>query len=236
MSSLRESLIYWCKISNAMFIYASQHASFLPERLRMAETILQQIPAKYCFITGSFLYNKTYKDIDVFVLSRSKKKFSHNNPKMNITIIDFNDLYSLFFHSITKSCVAKNILPQRPLKITLSDYWNVINEAVPTLLNQHDTYHKDVRFLLLYTEYFKSNVVLDTVALTEKINSFKSYKEILKYIKHEVPLSIEGKMTSSYLKRFFYTWAGTYKKLLEYDAQNFLYSLTHMMAKGNSHG
>ncbi|MBS3136820.1 hypothetical protein J4232_00160 [Candidatus Woesearchaeota archaeon] len=54
------------------------------------------------------------------------------------------------------SCVSKNMLPKKQLKVTLSDYWHVINEGIPTLLNQKSKYHKDVRFLILYTEYFKT--------------------------------------------------------------------------------
>ena len=219
-----------------MIIYNPQNAHLFLDRLKTAESILQQIPAKYCFITGSFMYKKKYEDIDVFILSRSKKEFSHSDPKVKLTTVDFNDLHSLFFHSISKSCISKNILPQRPLKVTLSDYWNVINEAVPTILNQHDKYHKDVRFLILYTEYFKTGNILDTVELSKKIESFKSYKNILEYIEREVPLAIERKATISYLRRFFYTWAGTYKKLLEYDAQKFLYSLTHSITRGHPHG
>ena len=35
-----------------------------------------------------------------------------------------------------KVCIAKNILPAKQLKVTFSDYWNVINEAIPTLMNE----------------------------------------------------------------------------------------------------
>ena len=118
----------------------------------------------------------------------------HNNKKVKITIIDFNDLYSLFYHSISKSCIAKNFLPIKPLKITLSDYWSVINEAIPTLLNQQDKFHKSIRFLILYTEYFNNNAVLDTFQLDEKINKFKNHNEILTYVSKIVPQIFVKKM------------------------------------------
>src|SRR3989344_4505037 len=127
-----------------MIVYNPTTAPLSNERMKEAEKLLAQIPAKYCFITGSFLYKKKYQDIDIFVITRSKKKMMIKNKKVKITIIDFNDLYSLFYHSISKSCVAKNLLPDRPLKVTLSDYWHVINEAIPTLLNQKDRFHKNV--------------------------------------------------------------------------------------------
>ncbi len=237
-----------------MIIYNPHNKELLNERIKEAEEILNQIPAKYCFITGSFLYTEKYKDIDVFVVSRSKKEIKLMNKmhkehgslayqksrrflsKVKFTFIDFNDLYSPFYHSISNSCVAKNLLPHKPLKVTLSDYWHVVNEAIPTLLNEKDTFHKNVRFLILYTEYFKTGDILDTFQLNEKINSFKNYTTVMNYIKQELPLIMNKHAKPSYIKRFFYTQAGYYKKLLEYKAQSFLYELTHAVARGNAHG
>ena len=218
-----------------MIIYNPQNQAILKERLKQAEELLSQIPAKYCFISGSFLYREKYNDIDIFVISRSKKEFTVNNKKVKITVIDFNDLYSLFYHSISKSCIAKNMLPQKSLKVTFSDYWNVINEAIPTLMNEKDKFHKNVRFLILYTEYFRSGKVLGTFELAEKITSFNDYQEILEYIKNELTEIIKKEMKLSYAKRFFYTQAGYYKDLLDYAAQNFLYGLAHDAVKA-AHG
>jgi len=215
-----------------MIIYNPHHKKLLSGRLKEAEQLLAKIPAKYCFISGSFLYKEKYKDIDIFVVTRSKKEIALKTSKVKITAIDFNDLYSLFYHSVSKSCIAKNLLPQRPLKVTLSDYWQVINEAIPTLLNQKDTYHKDVRFLILYTEYFKTNEILDTFQLNEKINAFKNYRKVMDYIQQELPWIINRYAKPSYVKRFFYTQAGYYRDILYYDAQRFLYRLVHSIIGG----
>ena len=144
-----------------MIIYNPNDENIIKERIEEAQNILGSIPAKYCFISGSFLFKKEYKDIDVFVISRTKKEINCINKKINIIRIDFNDLHSLFYHSASKSCIAKNILPKKPLKVTIADYWGVINEAVPTILNEKNKYHKNIRFLILYTEYFKNKKILD---------------------------------------------------------------------------
>lgn len=218
-----------------MFIYNPHNEKIIKERITQAEDLLNQIPAKHCFITGSFLYKKKYKDIDIFVITRTKKKIKINNKKAKITIVDFNDLYSLFYHSISKSCISKNILPMRPLKVTLADYWQVINEAVPTILNQKNKYHKAIRFLVLYTRYFKTGKILDTFQLDKKIGQFKNYQQILEYIKKETPPIISKKRKKSYLKRFFYTQAGFYKDIKDkYDAQEILYKLTHAVVRSGS--
>jgi len=219
-----------------MIIYNPHDETLLSERLKEAEEVLAQIPVKYCFITGSFLYKEKYKDIDVFTITRSKKELKVKDKRVKITIIDFNDLYSLFYHSVSKSCIAKNILPTKQLKVTLADYWHVINEVIPTLLNQKDKFHKDIRFLILYTEYFKTGEILDTFQLNERINFFKNYTEVMDYVKRELSGIINKHAKPSYIKRFFYTQAGHYKKLKEYTAQSFLYELTHKVARGIAHG
>ena len=200
-------------------------------KLKETEEILEQVSTKHCFITGSYLYKKKYRDIDMFVITRSKKKFKVRNKKAKISFIDFNDLHSLFYHSISKSCVSKGVLPKKDLKVTISDYWQVVNEAVPTIMNRKNKYHKDIRFLVLYTEYFRTGEVLDTFQLDSKIKSFKNYKEILTYIDREVPLVINKKIKKSYLRRFFYTQAGFYKGI-NYKAQRFLYELSHKITRG----
>ncbi|MFH1439608.1 MAG: hypothetical protein ABIG89_03515 [Candidatus Woesearchaeota archaeon] len=221
-----------------MIIYNPHNEKIINERVEQTEELLNQIPAKHCFISGSFLYKNKYKDIDIFVITRSEKKIGElkfDNKNIKINIIDFNDLYSLFYHSASKSCLSKGILPIKPLKATLSDYWHVINEAVPTIMNQKNKYHKDIRSLILYTEYFKNQQVLDSFQLNQKIIQFKNYKQLLEYIK-EISLFIAKNKKKSYLKRFFYTQAGFYKDMQSYKAQKFLYELSLSIVKGFTHG
>lgn len=219
-----------------MIIYNPLSNQFIEERLKEAESLLNQVPAKHCFITGSFLFKEDYKDIDIFAITRKKLDVKFSNKKAKLTTIDFNDLYSLFYHSITKSCISKNILPTRPLKVTLSDYWHVINEAVPTILNRKDKFHKDIRFLILYTEYFNTGNILDTFQLNQFISKIKNYNQILDYVNKEVPAIISKISKNSYIKRFFYTQAGYYKDTLDYESQNFLYELTHLITRGIDYG
>tara|TARA_Y100000310_G_C20695153_1_gene825164 strand:- start:3559 stop:4218 length:660 start_codon:yes stop_codon:yes gene_type:complete len=216
-------------------IYNSYNTKIIPERIIEAEQLLKEIPAKHCFITGSFLYQEKFKDIDVFIISRSKKKFKLSNKKANIIIIDFNDLNSLFFHSLVQTCVSKNLLPKNDLKVTISDYWNVVNETVPTIINQK-SFKKEIRNLILYTEFFKKRIVLDSFQLNKKIKEFKSPKQIFGYIEENIPQTISKSRKSSYLKRFFYTQSGVYKELRDYSAQNFLYLLSRKITQCLANG
>ncbi|MCK5025372.1 MAG: hypothetical protein KAS15_02190 [Nanoarchaeota archaeon] len=210
-----------------MILYNPSNIDIINKRIEECRDILFSISAKHCFITGSFLYKKDYKDIDVFVISRTKKEIKADNPKVNIIKIDFNDLYSLFYHSVSKSCIAKNILPKKQLKITFADYWNIINEAVPCVLNNKKAFRKEIRFVVLYTEYFKTSHIFDSFELMDKISKFRNYKEFLNYLSENIPGIIAKHIKRSYIKRYFYTQAGSYKDLFEYDSHRYLYDLAH---------
>ena len=56
------------KISNNMIIYNPHNETLIKKREKKIKEILNNTPAKYCFITGSFLYKENYKDIDVFAV------------------------------------------------------------------------------------------------------------------------------------------------------------------------
>lgn len=213
-----------------MIINNPHNKKILKERLKQIETILKTIPSRHCFISGSFLYNKNYKDIDVFIISRSKKKLNFRGLQINV--IDFNKLHSLFYHSVSKSSISKDFLPEKELKVTITDYWNVINETIPAIFNKKKDFLKEIRSLVMYTEYFRTGCILDSYELTEKIKSFQNYQQIIAYIKENVPLVIKNQLKSSYLKKFFYTQSGHYKKSKEYSSQQFLYQLSREVANG----
>lgn len=218
-----------------MIIYNPHSEPFLPQRLRLVDSLLAQVPAKYAFVAGSFLHKPHYQDIDVFVLSRTTKALPALGDRVSVTRLDFNDCHSLFYHSLSKSCVATDLLPTRPLRVTVADYWQVINEAIPALLNHKEGYHKHIRFLVLYTEYLRTKIILDSYGLDARIRAFRSHADILEYVQIHAPAIITAASKPSYVRRYFYTQAGAYRDMRDYPAQDFLYGLTHAIA-GAAHG
>ena len=214
-----------------MIIYNPSNKEMIKERIAEADKILNEVKARTVFITGSFLFKKEYKDIDVFIITRSKKEFKSKNPKVKITKIDFNKLHSLFYHSISKSCIAKNILPKKQLRVTAADFWNITNEAVPMIFNEKKNFRKDIRYLILYIEYFLKGEILDSYTLSQKVESFKEYKDVLNYLKSNLPSAILNKVNKGYVKRFFYTQSGFYKDSLNYESHKYLYDLSHSVIK-----
>lgn len=211
-----------------MIIYSPEN--MIPERIKEAQKLLEKLPYKQCFITGTFLYNEKYKDIDVFVITRSKKKIK-TEKRIKLSIIDFNDLHSLFYHSISKMCVAKEVLPKKELRATVADYWSIINETIPTLINEKESFQKAIRSLVLHTEYFENSRILTSYELRKIIYSFKNYKEVLEYIKIHAPIAIKNKAGEGYIKRYFYTQAGFHKQNIQYAGQKDLYDISHAIAQ-----
>jgi hypothetical protein len=211
-----------------MIIYNPDH--MIPERIKEAEKILDKLPYRYCFITGTFLYNKTYGDVDVFVITRSKRKIELEK-RIKISFIDFNDLHSLFYHSITSMCVAKEILPRKELRTTVADYWSIINETVPTLINDKNDFRKAIRSLVLNTEFLENDRILNSYELRNKVNSFTSYIGVLEYIKTHAPLAVKHTVKKSYIRRYFYTQAGFHRQNIKYPGQKDLYDLSHAIAQ-----
>lgn len=205
-----------------MYIYNTQ--KIIPERINEAKEILKNIKAKHCFISGSFLYKQNYKDIDLFIITRSKKKILSQN-KVQISIIDFNDLHSLFYNSIILTCISKNILPKKEVKITLSDYWKIIYQTIPILINEKNK--KEARDLILYTEYLINKKILDSIELDEKLKEFKNYREIITYIFRNSRKIFRKELKKSYIFRMFYTSSGYFEKMRQYKAYDFLYMLCH---------
>ena len=211
-----------------MIIYSPDH--MIPGRIKEAEKILEKLPYRYCFITGTFLYNKKYKDVDVFAITRSKKKIQ-TKKRIKLSIIDFNELHSLFYHSISKMCVAKEVLPKKELRATVANYWSIINETVPTLINEKENFRKAIRSLVLHTEYLENNKILNSYELRTLIHSFKNYGDVLEYIKIHAAIAIKNKAKEGYIKRYFYTQAGFHKHNIQYAGQKDLYDISHAIAQ-----
>jgi hypothetical protein len=214
-----------------MIIYNPFNTEMLKERMAEAERILDEIPAKTVFITGSFLFKESYKDIDVFVVTRSHKEIKSKNKKVKITKIPFNNLHSLFYHSISKSCISKDMLPTKKLRVTVADYWGIVNEAIPMIFNEKKDFRKDIRYLVLYTEYLLNGTILDSHGLTKRVDEFKDYGSVLAYAKKNIPAAITKHLCNNYIKRFFYTQSGFYKDTLGYESHKYLYDISHTIIK-----
>ena len=64
-----------------MFIYNPKN--IITKRIKEAEEILENLPYKYCFITGSFLFKEKYKELGVTSIAFPKLGCQQGGLKWN---------------------------------------------------------------------------------------------------------------------------------------------------------
>ena len=103
--------------SNGVFIYGKER--ILPERLQQASTYLRRfsrkLKNKHIILTGSFLYSKSYNDIDIFIVSKYEKE-ERSEGKFHINYLTEDVYTSLFFKSITKLGISNREIMKYPIE------------------------------------------------------------------------------------------------------------------------
>jgi len=179
-----------------MYVYSPER--ILPARIKEAERILGKVRAKHAFITGSFLYRRAYKDIDLFVVTRSKRDFSMEG--VDVHVIHPNRLSSLFYHSASKLCVSKSILPRPKVRTTMSDYFDLLNSRLTPVDNIMDR-DKEFRDAVLATIYHAEARILDSEEL--KSYRFHTHESFESFILAKAPAAFRDNMRPAYRRRFF---------------------------------
>ena len=168
--------------------------SILSERLSQAKRILKQMQKKYrrakIMISGSFLFNKEYNDIDIFILSKYKKE-DYRWKKVHVNFLPEEALNSLFFASLSqislnnfKSDIIKEFKIE--LKDLLQNYEILINK----ILNK-ENYQKELRNFILKLEYLSKNHILNPQELYEfriKLSKENILKLLQKYFSENLAL------------------------------------------------
>lgn len=177
-------------------------------KLKRAINILKKYSKKHknmkILISGSFLYNKKYNDIDLFVISEYNKE-DYREGKIHVNYIPCDIENTLFFRSISAVSIAnfrseKNLEEKLPIEDILRLY-----ELVVLLIMQGDYYLPELRDLILRAEYVSSKVILNSMQLktiTDRIIKNKHpIKIINKYIITKISSYPDLKI-KSVLKKF----------------------------------
>ena len=94
----------------------------IPERIIQARKLLQQMQRKYktakILISGSFLFNQEFRDIDVFVFTKYHKEDYHWK-KVQVSFLPESALNSLFFSSLCQISLS-NFVPEAQKEFTIS--------------------------------------------------------------------------------------------------------------------
>jgi len=159
------------------------------DRLNKAITLLKKYSRKHknmkMFISGSFLYNQKYNDIDIFVISKYEKE-DYMQGKIHINYLPADVEKKLFFHSIHTISVS-NFNPKEKIEedFNISDILHLY-EVVILLIFQKDNYLQELRDLIVRLEYVSNRVILNSMQLkiiTDKITKSKNSIQVInKYL------------------------------------------------------
>jgi hypothetical protein len=145
------------------------------ERSSKAITLLKKYSRKHknmkMLVSGSFLYNEKYNDIDVFVISKYEKE-DYKDGKIHINYLPANVEKTLFFQSINAISIS-NFKSERKIEedIDIADVLHLY-EVVILLIIQKDDYLQELRDLIVRLEYISNRVILNSMQLkyiTDKI-------------------------------------------------------------------
>jgi hypothetical protein len=220
--SIRSKLEAFIKISNnnnynnKLYI----NTEIIPKRIKIAEKILNSITCS-AFISGSFLFNKEYNDIDVFIISKkqNKKKVKEiigiDNNKLHYTYISKKDLLDPIIHGAAKSSISNFYINNdydKP-KLGLFDYINLFQE-IGLLIIQKKEDEKDIRNIMLHYLLIKNNSPPCSKEIYSKSKVFFKLNQKNKLIKLKQMLKI---ILRDYKESYLVKELKSYEKVLDHD-------------------
>lgn len=170
--------------SNICPIQSNGRSHILPGRFQKASEIIRILSRKHkkarILITGSFLFNWTYKDIDVFIISRYNKD-DYFKDDLHITYLLESELDTLFFASLSKICVRNfSVEPKDVFEINIEEIIQDYELLVNFLINRKNC-DFEIRKFILHSQHISKKMILDTkqlFGLRKNIMSVDTLKKI----------------------------------------------------------
>ncbi len=155
------------------------------DRLEKAAKLLKRYSRKHknkkMLISGSFLYNEKYNDIDIFIISKYNKE-DYRDGKVHINYLPADIEKTLFFRSIYSISIAnfrsdKKIEEEFKAEDILHYY-----ELVILLIMQKDNYLSELRDLITRAEFASSGVIINSMQLKKMTDNITKSKNPIKVI------------------------------------------------------
>lgn len=211
-------------------IYVSGKEKMIPSRLNLATKYLKRFSRKFkdkhVLISGSFLYNTTYNDIDVFVISKYDKE-DYVEGKFHINYLPETAHHSLFFACLGKLCVSNKQLSSYPIteKVNLDTLISLYQELFNDLDRKFVGVKKNMREFLLQAAYLGKSPLPDSFELKQQVESILRLKHPSEIIKklfvQAVVLGIKNKKAIPEAKEII----SSYEELIDEYPQHKAYYL-----------
>ncbi len=168
--------------------FISGEEKIIPQRKKEAIKLLKKIERNHknikILIAGSFLYNKEYRDIDVFFISKYEKE-DHKKDKLHFNYLPLKVLDSLFLGSLKKISIANfdsNFLKIKD-KISLDQIISKYQEIVSDIKEKKHGWLKiDLRDFIIDCNYASKGVILNSLQLKTSLDRLLKRKNKAKLI------------------------------------------------------
>ncbi|MDO8656416.1 MAG: hypothetical protein Q7K45_04200 [Nanoarchaeota archaeon] len=201
-----------------IFVYSKERIR--KDRLQQARQYIHRYSRifrnKHIFITGSFLYQEKYNDIDIFVISKYDKK-DYQEGKFHINYLSEDVYGSLFFRSASKLCISNKKMEWHEIKESLNQdtFISLYQELRHDMNIKFPGMKKTLREFLLQAAYFSNLPFPASDELAEQINAILRIKEPSKIIQkifvQTMILGFQGKRTVEDMKEM----VSSYKEVMK---------------------
>lgn len=136
----------------------------IENRISLALDIIRKLEKKHknkkIILSGSFLFNKKYNDIDVFIFTKYDKE-DYTKSGVHVTFLPESAIDSIFFSSVSQISISNFIYSNNTnFNLSLSDVLQTYELLINSILNKED-YEKLLRDFILQTEYLSKDIILN---------------------------------------------------------------------------
>lgn len=182
----------------------------IPKAIRILSKIKQKHKNKKIMISGSFLFNRDYHDIDAFIFTKYNKE-DYNKGKLHVNFLPETTIDSLFFNSLSQISISNfSYTPKKEFNIELNHTLKSYELLVNQILNEEE-YQKELRTFLLEVEYTSKGVILNPKQLydlREKTIKRNTIKVLSNILINTLILSYEKKTLNQNLKQHIKDYKG----------------------------
>lgn len=134
----------------------------LEERISEAVDIIKKLEKRHkkkkIMLSGSFLFNEHYNDIDIFIFTKYNKE-DYIDRKVHVNFLPESAIESLFFSSVSQISVSNfSYATSNNFILSLNDVLQTYELLVNSILKK-ENYEQQLRDFILQTEYFSKGII-----------------------------------------------------------------------------
>ena len=136
----------------------------ITERIHKAKEVIGQMQKKHktarIMVSDSFLFNRKFRDIDVFVFTKYQKE-DYRWKRVHMNFLPESALDSLFFSSLSQVSIS-NFKPElkKQFNLSIKKLLQTYELLVQEILAK-ENYQKELRNFLLEVEFLTKNIILN---------------------------------------------------------------------------